>query len=210
MLKIQDGAKILFTGDSVTDCGRTPTEDINFLGHGYPVFIASLAGARAPEKELTFINTGISGNRVCDLRKRWQHDVIDHKPDIVSILIGINDVWRRYDCNSPTPADIFERDYRAILEQTVRKLPGVQIVMMEPFVLPIPEDRRLWREDLDVKLQVVRDLAVEFADVLIPLDGIFNAAACKREKSFWAADGVHPTAAGHALIAENWLSAAGL
>ena len=210
MLRIENGQKILFIGDSVTDCGRTTSENINFLGHGYPIFIASLLGAEMPETELTFVNTGISGNRVCDLKNRWQQDVIDHKPDVVSILIGINDVWRRYDSNSPTPAEVFEQDYRAILEKTISDLPGVQIVMMEPFLLPIPEDRRMWREDLDVKLQVIRDLAVEFADVLVSLDGIFAAAAVKREKSFWTPDGVHPAAPGHALIAESWIHAVGL
>ena len=210
MLRIENGQKILFIGDSVTDCGSSTSENINFLGHGYPIFIASLLGANMPELELTFVNRGISGNRVCDLRKRWQKDVIDHKPDIVSILIGINDVWRRYDCNSATPADAFERDYRFILEKTLHDLPGVQIVMMEPFLLPIPEDRRLWRNDLDIKIQVVRDLAEESADALVPLDGIFAAAACKREKSFWTPDGVHPAAPGHALIAESWIDAAGL
>lgn len=210
MLRMENGQKILFTGDSITDCGRSTSGNINFLGHGYPIFIASLLGANMPELELTFINTGISGNRVCDLRDRWQQDVINHKPDVVSILIGINDTGRRYSRNDPTPADIFERDYHFILEKTVRDLPGVQIIMMEPFLLPIPEDRRMWRDDLDIKIQVVRDLAEEFADALVPLDGIFAAAACKREKSFWTPDGVHPAAPGHALIAESWIDAAGL
>ena len=210
MLKLENGQKILFTGDSVTDCGRSASGSINCLGHGYPIFIAALLGADMPELELTFLNTGVSGNRIRDLRARWQADVIDHKPDIVSILIGINDVWRRYDSDSATPADLFERDYRFLLEKTRRDLPGVQIVMMEPFLLSIPEDRRMWREDLDVKIQMVRSLAAEFADAFIPLDGIFAAAACRREKSFWAPDGVHPAAPGHALIAENWIEAAGL
>ena len=210
MLKIESGQKILFTGDSVTDCGSSASENINFLGHGYPIFIASLLGANMPELELTFVNTGISGNRVRDLRSRWEKDVINHKPDVVSILIGINDTWRRYDRNDATSGNVFERDYRFILEKTLHDLPGVQIVMMEPFLLPIPEDRRMWRADLGVKIQVVRDLAEEFADVLVPLDGIFAAAACKREKSFWTPDGVHPTASGHALIAESWITAAGL
>ncbi|OQA82814.1 MAG: GDSL-like Lipase/Acylhydrolase [Lentisphaerae bacterium ADurb.Bin242] len=206
MLKIKSGDKILFTGDSITDCGCSASENINFLGHGYPVFIAALLGARKPELELTFVNTGISGHRVCDLKGRWERDVINHKPNVVSILIGINDVASRYSCDTPKSALEFEEEYRFILEKTRKELPGTGIILMEPFVLPLPEDRRLWRDDLDKKLQVVRDLAAELADVLIPLDGIFNTAACRREKSFWTPDGVHPTPAGHALIAENWIA----
>lgn len=206
MLKIKNGDKILFTGDSITDCGCSASENINFLGHGYPVFIAALLGARNPELDLTFVNTGISGHRVSDLKARWERDVINHKPEVVSILIGINDVASRYSRNLPISAFEFEAEYRFILEKTRRELPEAAILLMEPFVLPLPEDRRLWRDDLDKKLQVVRDLAAELADALVPLDGIFNTAACRREKSFWTPDGVHPTPAGHALIAESWIA----
>ena len=96
MINIHPGYKILFTGDSITDCGSSLSEDINFLGHGYPIFIASLLGISHPELELTFVNTGITGNRVGDLAGRWQRDVLNHKPDILSVLIGINDAAQRY------------------------------------------------------------------------------------------------------------------
>ena len=207
MLKIKPCSKILFTGDSITDCGSSLSEDINFLGHGYPVFIASLMGARYPEQDFSFVNTGVSGNQVADLAKRWQRDVLNHKPDILTILIGINDVGRRYSRGVAISSMEFGCTYRGLLEQTRRVLPETQIILMEPFLLSLHEDQRNWRADLDPKIQVTRDLAEEFSCVLIPLDGIFAAAASRREKSFWTKDGVHPTPTGHALIAESWLKA---
>jgi len=205
MLKINPESKILFTGDSITDCGSSLSDDINFLGHGYPVFIASLLGARYPEYEFSFVNTGVSGNRISDLAERWQHDVLNHKPDILSILIGINDVWARYTTLTSISEMEFSSIYKDLLKQTRKNLPDTRIVLMEPFVLPMHADQRNWRADLDPKIQAVRDLAEEFSCILIPLDGIFAAAASRREKSFWVKDGVHPTPNGHALIAENWI-----
>lgn len=205
MLKIDPGSKILFTGDSITDCGSSLSEDINFLGHGYPVFIASLLGARYPGYELSFINSGVTGNRAADLAERWQRDVINHKPDLLSVLVGINDVGARYSDHTACSAMEFSCIYRELLEQTRRDLPQTRIVLMEPFLLPMHADQRNWRADLDPKIQAVRDLAEEFSCILIPLDGIFAAAASRRERSFWVKDGVHPTPAGHALIAESWI-----
>ncbi|MBI4927007.1 MAG: GDSL family lipase, partial [Anaerolineae bacterium] len=152
-------------------------------------------------------NRGISGNRAVDLHARWKADCLELHPDWVSILIGINDTWRRYDSHDPMPLDGFAQHYRAVLEKTRRS--GAQIIVLEPFLLPIPEDRRAWREDLDPKIQVVRDLAREFASVYVPLDGIFAAASVERRCDFWLPDGVHPSQAGHALIAQHWLKAVG-
>src|SRR5699024_5477088 len=137
------------------------------------------------------------GNRVVDLRQRWQVDALDLKPDWVSIMIGINDTWRRYDSGQATSADDYEQHYRAILEQT--RDHGARIIILEPFVLPYPDDRNDWREDLDPKIAVARRLAREFAALFVPLDGVFAAAAVQRPMEFWAFDGVHPSHAGHAL-----------
>ena len=207
MLRIHPGDKILFTGDSITDCGSSLTDDINFLGHGYPVFIASLLGVRHPELDLTLVNTGRTGDRIGDLAARWQRDVLNHRPQILSILIGINDTAARYEYDSPLSAFGFTAVYRTLLETARTELPETQIVLMEPFLLPFREEFRVWRDDLDLKIRAVRDLAAEFSCTLIPLDGIFAAAACRRENSFWLKDGIHPTAAGHALIADRWLDA---
>lgn len=200
---IEDNSLVLFQGDSVTDAGRSRINDSE-LGRGYPNMISAFFSAMYPEKKVKFINRGISGNRVRNLQSRWKEDCLDLKPDWVSILIGINDCWRRYDSNDPTSVEDYEKDYRDILTKTVDET-GARLILCEPFVLPVPEDRKNWREDLDPKIQVVRKLALEFDAILIPYDGIYAAACAKREPAFWAADGVHPTYAGHALMSIEWL-----
>ncbi|MGG6310882.1 SGNH/GDSL hydrolase family protein [Paenibacillus macerans] len=196
---------ILFQGDSITDWGRN-YEDGASLGAGYPLLIASRLGYLFPEKNLTFLNRGISGNRAVDLQNRWDRDCLELKPTWVSIYIGINDTWRHYDNNDETTAEQFEAVYRNILERTREKL-DAGLILIEPFVLPVPEDRREWRADLDPKIAVVRDLAREFGALYVPLDGLFAAASTKAEPAYWSPDGVHPSPAGHALIADAWIKA---
>jgi len=199
---IKDGMTVLFQGDSITDCGRT--DDTFGMGNGYAMRVASNFTARFPQLNVKFINRGISGNRACDLKNRWSEDCIALKPDIVSILIGINDVWRRYDSNDPTTVEAFKSDYRDILTRTKNET-DAQIIICEPFVLPCPSDRIAWREDLDPKIQAIRELAREFGAIYIPLDGIFASASTLQPSEIWADDGVHPTQTGHALIADAWL-----
>ena len=194
---------VLFQGDSVTDCGRTRGDESS-LGEGYAMLVASWFTALYPEKTVKFINKGVSGDRVCDLKARWSEDCIQLKPTLVSILVGINDCWRRYDSNNPTSPEAFEKTYREILTQ-VKENTEAKILLCEPFVLPYPEDRKQWREDLDPKIHIVRSLAREFNAMLLPLDGLLNAVSVQKTKGFWAADGVHPTMSGHAIIAQEWL-----
>lgn len=203
MTLIRENQTVLFIGDSVTDCGRN-REAPDDLGRGYVFMAAGRFAAAYPELGARFLNRGIGGHEVVNLQWRWQTDCLDLKPDWVSVLIGINDCWRRYDRNKITPAEAFETTYREILAQT-RDTLGARLILMEPFVLPVPEDRVRWREDLDPKIDAVRRLAREFDALYVPLDGLFAAASCRREPAYWAADGVHPTAAGHGLIAEAWL-----
>ena len=148
------------------------------------------------------------GNVVADLERRLEADVLALKPTVVSILIGINDTWRRYDSNTTSDIPAFEDSYRRILS-TLRQELSARLVICEPFLLPIPKDRIPWREDLDPRIASVRRLAMDFGATYVPLDGIFAAAACQREMNYWAPDGVHPTPAGHGLIAEAWLEAVG-
>ncbi len=198
--------RILFMGDSVTDCGRdykNPTD----LGFGYPQAIAARYSAEHPTRAITFLNRGISGNRVRDLKARWQKDCLDLAPTLMSILVGVNDTWRRFDSNDPTSTEAYERDYRFLLESARREC-NPAFILCEPFCLPTPPDRRAWRVDLDPRIHVVRSLALEFGAILLPLDGIFAAAAAARhDPAFWLGDGVHPSPAGHALIAQEWLRA---
>lgn len=200
---IEENERILFQGDSVTDVGRLREEEDN-LGFGYPMMVASFFAAKYPEKKVCFLNRGNGGERVRDLEKRWQEDCLDLKPTMVSILIGINDCWRKFDSNDPTTLAEFESSYRVLLDK-IKKQGIKKIIMLEPFVLPVTEDRKAWREDLDPKINVIRELAREYGATLIPLDGIFSATSVLKPCSFWTIDGVHPTNAGHALISREWL-----
>lgn len=206
-LRIKQGDVVLFQGDSITDAGRNK-EQPNDLGRGYALMTTALFSAAYPQLQVKFINRGISGNRVKDLLGRWEPDCLELKPNLVSIYIGINDTWRRYDRNDPTSAEQFERQYRELLTRTKEKL-DAQLVIVEPFVLPVPDDRKGWREDLDPKIAVVRELAREFGALLVPLDGLFAQASMLAPPAFWAPDGVHPSPAGHALIANAWLKTVG-
>ncbi len=202
---IEDNALVLFEGDSVTDCGRCPDDDRQ-LGCGCVMMAAGFFSALFPEKHVRFLNRGVSGSRIRDLRARCGKYCEDLNPTWVSILIGINDTWRRYDSNDPTPVADFERDYRHVLT-FIHEEVEANIILCEPFLLPVPADRAAWREDLDPKIAVVRRLAAEFKAILVPLDGVFAQAACRREPAYWVPDGVHPSTAGHGLIAEGWLRA---
>lgn len=208
MSRLQQGDVVLFQGDSITDCGRDRNNPES-LGGGYPLLVDSLFGMKYPELGVKFLNRGIGGNRVVDLNERWQEDCLDLKPTWVSIYIGINDCWRRYDSGDPTSTEDFKAGYRRLIERTKEAL-DASLILIEPFVLPYPEDRKAWREDLDPKIHAVRELAVEYNTLLVPLDGLFAAASARREAAFWAPDGVHPSPAGHGLIAKAWLETMGV
>lgn len=204
---LKENVRILFQGDSVTDAFRTG-ESPSEYGLGYPRKIKEYLDYFHADQKVQLINRGISGNRVRDLKRRWQEDCIAIKPDILSILIGVNDTWRRYDSDDPTSALEFEKDYREILSQVKSAFP-CKLVLLEPFLIPVNDTILRWREDLDPKIHVVRRLAKDFDAVFIPLDGIFAAASAQGNYSDWSLDGVHPTDKGHALIAKEWLNAVG-
>ena len=190
---------VLFIGDSVTDCGRRDDPDRG-LGNGYVRLVdeAFVAGGTPAN----IVNRGISGNRVRDLRARWEKDALALKPTLITVMIGINDTWRRYDENDPTSVEAFEADYRSLLEA----LPGrdeMALVLMEPFLLPVTAGKEKWREDLDPKIAVVRALAAEFGAILVPTDEYLNDIDVPLTEI--AADGVHPTELGHQLLARLWL-----
>lgn len=194
-----DNVTVLFIGDSVTDCGRRDDADRN-LGHGYVRLINE--AFEAGGTPATIVNRGISGNRVRDLKARWEKDALALAPTLVSVMIGVNDMWRRYDDNDPTTAEQFAADYRDILGQ----LPGrdeMALVLMEPFLLPVTAEKEKWRDDLDAKIAVVHELAAEFGAVLVPADSFLNGLDTPAAEI--AADGVHPTELGHELLAKLWL-----
>lgn len=188
---------ILLTGDSITDCGRD-RDDVASLGSGY----AALIAASLPEEQV--INTGIGGNRVKDLQARWSDDVLAHSPAVLSIMIGINETWRRYDSDDPTTAESYEGGYRDVLIRS-REAGIEQIVLIEPFLLPVNEAQWAWREDLDPKIGVVRRLAAEFGTDYLATDGPLAEVAARTGAEALAHDGVHLTEAGHRFLADRWL-----
>ena len=204
-LILQYGARVLFQGDSITDAGRSRDDD-GQLGGGYAGMVDAWLSARYPGRKLTFLNRGISGNRVPDLEARWTEDCVDLQPDWLSILIGINDTAHRFGGGDATPVAEFEAGYRRLLDR-VRAETDAGLILLEPFLLPIPPDRLAWRPLLDQHIDAVRRLARDYAAIYVPFDGLFAAVATQREPAFWAPDGVHPTPAGHALMAQAWIRA---
>jgi len=198
--------RILFQGDSITDTGRDRDSE-GSLGAGYVNKVAEKLRVTYPSRTYECLNKGISGNRVIDLQGRWQEDCLDLMPDVLSILIGVNDVWRKYDSNDPTHVEDFENIYRDILTQAQTKTQA-KLILLEPFLLHTPADRAAWREDLDPKRLVVKKLAEEFKAVYIEFDQIMTEKALEKSPEYWAADGVHPTDAGHDLIADRWIEVA--
>lgn len=197
--------RILFQGDSITDANRGG--DPEGMGYGYPKYATELLQKYFAEQgiEVECINKGISGNRAESLVERWQKDAIDIKPDIISILIGINDTWHRAGERNWMPNSYFESCYRVILQQ-IKDRVGAKIIILEQFLLDAP-DKEFFRVDLDPKIQITRKLAREYADAFIPLDGLFAQAALDHEPFYFSGDGVHPNENGSRFIAELYLDA---
>ena len=197
--------KILFQGDSITDAGRDK-RNYHHMGNGYPKYASALIAENNPDVEFEFINFGISGNRTSQLFDRLYTDAIAFEPDIISILIGINDIWHRYGGGKIATTDAqIELNYRSILER-LRRETNAKIIILEQFLIPVA-DKEFFRVDLDPKIQVTRKLAREFADAFIPLDGILASHCIGENPTAWAADGVHPTEAGARLIAGYYADA---
>lgn len=197
--------KILFQGDSITDAGRDRS-DIHNLGHGYPYYAAKMLTERYPEIAFEFINLGISGNCAFDLVKRLESDFVEIQPDIVSILIGVNDTWHFSNPNDNwMKHSYFEHCYRRVLT-AMKDRTNAKILMLEQFLLPAP-DKAYFREDLDPKIQVTRKLARTFADAYVPTDGLLAAAYTTEDWQRFSEDGVHPTAYGAETIARWYVEA---
>jgi lysophospholipase L1-like esterase len=202
-LPFKDGDLIVFTGDSITDCGRDRRDPAS-LGMGYVAMIA-----RRLDRERTglrFRNTGISGDRTADLQASWSADCIDIRPGWVSLLIGINNVWQEFQSGVPAMDSTVATECRKLLER-VRTETSARLILCSPFLLHVDESMVRMRDWLDPKILALRQLALEYDAIWVDLDAAFLAAQQRHIPSYWAEDGVHPTAEGHALMAETWLSA---
>lgn len=197
---------LLFIGDSITDCGRR--EDPEELGHGYVRLLAEHFAAHEPTA--TVINRGISGNKVADLEARFAADCLDHTPDMVTIYVGVNDAWHRFTRGEHISDDSFERGYRTLLEQLAATVPAAPVLLIVPFVADIDAQAARIHSDLDGKVAIIRRLAAEHGHRVVDLEQMLATAyAAGHTPATLAEDGVHPTPAGHRLIADAWLDAAG-
>lgn len=201
--------RILFQGDSITDCGRrreTETADAMRpeLGSGYVARIAE----QLPAWEV--LNRGVSGNRVVDLYARWKIDALRLQPEAISILVGVNDTGHEFSIGNGVEVGRYAMIYRMLLDWTRSVLPAVKLVLCEPFVLPCGQVGQGWREDIDQRRLVVKGLSREFRAAFVPFQEAFDSALSDQPAPHWSADGVHPTPAGHDLMAACWLRHSGI
>ncbi len=204
------GGTILFQGDSITDAHRdrnkqTNANDSGALGRGYVYSIATQLLTDHAEDDLKIYNTGISGNKVYQLAERWQKDCLDFKPDVLSILIGVNDIWHTLNGNYNGTVEKYEKDYRALLERTLKALPDVKLVICEPFVLRCGAVTDKWFPEFDGYRASAKKISEEFNTLFVPFQSMFDKVVEMTPPQHWAADGVHPTMAGAYLMGQEWI-----
>ncbi len=199
---------ILFQGDSITDSMRSREWETN-SGSGYMTLVSAHLGYEAPG-EYRCINRGVSGNRITDLLARQRCDIIHLAPDYMSILVGVNDVWHEFGNGNGVPADKFEMYYNILISEVKEALPDIKIMILEPFVLKGSATEEHWdafRADVVLHAEASRRVAEQNGLTFVPLQALFEEAAAQVSPTYWLADGVHPTAAGHELIKREWLKA---
>lgn len=197
-----DVPEYVFVGDSITDADRDRS-DPDSLGEGYVRGVAETLAAA--DRRVAVRNRGVSGDRIRDVRLRWDRDCLQKRPALVSVLIGINDTWRTFAAGDPTTAADFESDYTWLLT-SLRDQVGCPVVLVEPFLLPVDEEQTRWRDDVDDRIAVVHGLAARFDAVVVPADAVLNAAVTSNGPAALARDGIHLTAEGHRLLAALWLA----
>ena len=212
---IQKDSTILFQGDSITDAGRDrksegKANDSNALGKGYVYSIATQLLAERPGDGLKIYNRGISGNKVFQLADRWDKDCLDLKPDVLSILIGVNDIWHSLNGNYDGTVEKYEKDYRALLERTRKMLPDVNLVICEPFVLRCGAVNDKWFPEFDQYRAAAKKMAKEFDALFVPFQSMFDDVVKQAAPAHWAGDGVHPSMAGAYLMGQEWLKTVGI
>lgn len=209
-----DSDVVLFQGDSITDAGRNREQELPnnawSFGVGYANHIGSWLLDAMPEKDLTIYNRGISGNKVFQLSDRWDKDCLDLKPDVLSILIGVNDYWHFRNGNYDGTPEIYENDFRKLLSRTLEALPDLKLVICQPFILTgtrAVDDT--WLEPFSAYQEAAKKISDEFGAIWVPFQVEFDRAIKLAPPAYWAEDGVHPSMAGAQLMANSWLEALG-
>lgn len=203
---------ILFQGDSITDAGREKEKQnansAASFGSGYALLAAANLLNNESSRQLTIYNRGISGNKIFQLADRWQKDCFDLNPQLISILIGVNDFWHKLNGKYDGTVERYENDYRQLLILTKKMLPEVKLIIGEPFaVLGCSAVDEKWYPEFDSYRIAAQKLANEFDAVFIPYQSIFDEAQKYAPGKYWTGDGVHPSMAGSSLMAEAWLKA---
>lgn len=207
-----EGDVVLFQGDSITDAGRNKQQELpnnaRSFGVGYAMHIASYLLEELPTKNLTVYNRGISGNKVYQLADRWEKDCLDLKPNVLSILIGVNDYWHFRNGQYDGTPEIYENDFRTLLTRTKEALPDLKLVICQPFILTgtsaVDES---WVEPFSAYQASALKIADEFGAIWVPFQEAFDKAVELADPRYWAGDGVHPSMAGAKLMANTWLEA---
>lgn len=204
---------ILFQGDSITDSGRgnrnaVVANNTGALGNGYAFMAASQLLLKNPDKNLQIYNKGVSGNKVYQLADRWDADALAIKPTVLSIHIGVNDYWHTLGGGYKGTIDNYIADYKKLLDRTKTELPNVKLIICEPFgVLGVKSVTEAWYPTFDLFKKAAKDIAAEYNAPFVPYQAAFDKAITQAPPSYWTGDGVHPSIAGAALMAETWLKA---
>lgn len=207
----QNGNTILFQGDSITDAGRsrqhaTEANQQQALGHGYAWMAASQLLTGLPELDLQIYNRGISGNKVYQLAERWEQDCLGLKPDLLSILIGVNDIWHMLNGRYDGTVEVYEKDYNTLLERTKKSLPQVKLVVCEPFVLKCGAVDDQWFPLFDAYRAAAKRVADKHEAIFVSFQNLFDEAVKYAPPEHWAKDGVHPSPFGAQLMAHEWVA----
>ena len=207
--KVKENYTILFQGDSITDGGRSRNNDWNHLmGHGYVYIASSKLWYQYPDTKFKIYNRGVSGNTVIDLEKRWEADTLALKPDLLSVLIGINDVYKFIKGDTTQTSELFETTYHKLLSTTKSHFPDIQFVLCEPFMLPVgtvKDKFELYTAEIKKRQAIVKKMSTEFNAIFIPMQQLFNEMLKRAPADYWIWDGIHPMPAGHELMAMHWM-----
>ena len=205
---------VLFQGDSITDAGRdrkTATgHTAAALGTGYAYHAAGLLLSNRPDSNLTILNRGVGGDQVTDLATRWKQDCLDLQPTVLSVLVGVNDTWHGTAKGKPeqgTDLETYDETYRQLLDDAIVAMSKIRFVICEPFTLRCGAVDDAWFPEMDQRRDLVRKIAVDYEATFVPFQQMFDNAAQTTSPTYWAADGVHPSLAGHMLMARTWASA---
>ena len=203
---------ILFQGDSITDAGRNREEtgynNPRALGSGYAMLTAAILMEEYAGLNLKIYNKGISGNKVYQLAERWDIDCIDLKPDVLSILIGVNDFWHKLNGTYSGTIEIYRNDYNALIDRTLKALPNVKLVICEPYAVPgVKAVDEKWFPEFYEYQKAAREIAVKFGAIFVPFQKAYDEAVKIAPASYWTDDGVHASLAGAQLMAEAWSDA---